>query len=217
MSSLQWSSGEVFPLPVPAVEERPRAGMSRGVTQRIMQRRRRSEEVAGAVGALNWLASAEGEPHGVPSACQLDALRRVESAVETFSSVSVDDSAETVRALLRHKAGYLDDGQSGSTLRPFKKDLVALPTEAWTAPEATSVLAPPERTLLEGLLADQRRSPEELAAVPDTIPYMDPVLRHSRSAYIDFVKTLADRGLLIYRRRCQSPTALFFVAKKMDS
>ena len=76
-----------------------------------------------------------------------------------------------------------------------------LPASVSGAPFAREVLPEPEREVLGGLADRALRSSAELEEIPEVLPYLDPVLKNDRKAYVDFVKDLHARGLVTYRRR----------------
>ena len=177
-----WGVGELFPLPLPEVEPPPHPSLSRGTRQRVSRRRTLTTGVRGTVAALNWLAGCEGsQPSGDVMECHKEVWADVTSAHAGLSGAPVLVPGEASRALLRHKAGY---GLEDSTLRPFQKDLVALPEDACAAPFAADLLEPSERMMLEGLTGRLLKSDAELEGTPEVVPYMDPVLRHDRSKYV---------------------------------
>ena len=174
-------------------------------------RRRRQVAVNNTVDALNWLSGGVGaSANGRLVQCHTDAWADISAAHDEYGGAPVLVPSEAARALPGHKAGYGLD----ATFRPFQKDLLSLPSEAWSAPMATSVLGEAERVLLEGLAEMSLRSEEEKHDIPEVKPYWDPVLRNNRKQYIAFVQMLSERGLVTWRWRRRSAVSVLCVAKK---
>ena len=106
-----------------------------------------------------------------------------------------------------------------STLAPFEWEKLKLLQEGWPVrPQELTSVCP---DVVRDKFLDPssfRLSQEEFEAVHGERrlirPYWDPVLANNRALRIKFIKALAARGLVSFRRRLQSTVGCFFVRKK---
>ena len=211
-ASSPWVAGEVFPLPRLAAEPPPRGDLSRGTVQRVQRRRRLIASSNSTIDALNWMAGAQPTaPATEPTTVQRQMQADVVNSHSLFSAATVLHPREAASALLRGHSVY---DTENSTLRPFKKCQVALPDGVVGAPYLRDLLREPERVMLERLTTNYMKSDDELVELAPVTPYVDPILRHRRSVYLDFLEELRARDLICWRRRVRSQAGMFFVAKK---
>ena len=73
--------GRLFPLPLPAVEQRPRPTLSRACRQRVLRKVRTDGDVHNCVAALNWLSGFRSAAAGPVSAAQGESSSLLRDAV----------------------------------------------------------------------------------------------------------------------------------------
>ncbi len=222
--------GDPFPLPVPC---RPRLEDRSMLPRYLAQRRVRTfaldHRVSEAAVALNALAS-----HSVRGGFRLDRRPAASSTQPTSTQAAVLDRIR--RSCARYGRQPADLAPRGALLEllhtndmyaaapcrvaPFDAQKLKILQKKFV-PKPLCSLAPPEVvSAFSDLDRYIRRSDEEvqraLADVAPLKPYWDRRLATERDTRIEFVKQLAERGLVSYRRRIRSRVGLFFVEKKGD-
>ena len=190
---------DIFPLPVPPVTEKPEQRFSRRSQQRISRKCRRSEEVAETVCCLNYLHGIPFDSSNhfcLPDGMQSEVLERVDRRVVQARILEADHvhygGEAALRELLQGRGEYQIAGNN--SLASFKSSLVSLPDSLEGCPSILRQLAGAEAQYLkcpERML----RSLEELRDFLEASePYMDPIWRFNRRAYLSFVRRLHKLG-----------------------
>ncbi|CAK0863715.1 unnamed protein product [Prorocentrum cordatum] len=139
---------ELFPLPS-LVEEGPcRAGLSRGVRQRVARRHAVFHRANDAIDALNWLSGCgeKAPPVGACSRAQFEAARHVRSVMQRSQAIDIAPRPdEAARALLRPRAGYDSDEHIVSDCQ---EELLSVPSSCKDCPRAVGV-APAEAASMQ--------------------------------------------------------------------
>ncbi|CAK0792428.1 unnamed protein product, partial [Prorocentrum cordatum] len=182
-----------------------------------------------AMGALNGLAAARAggrlEPRApgkqTPTTAQESVIKRVRRRVRSFGDRPKDmDSAGALQELLKCKDLYSAMGES-STRRDYdagKLNVLRRPVS--DQPRQLRGVAPRHVSeVLDNFNVDVMRP---AANIPDdeeiVEPYWDPLLNprdpRNRPRLLDFLRRLAERGLVDGRRRRKACVSTFFVAKK---
>ena len=193
------------------VEPVPLDGLSRGVVQRVQKRRRATQAQNSTVDALNWMAGAHSATSAEASTCTREVWDDVSFGHELYAKAPILAPKEAACALLKGRSGY---EREDTILRPYVQDQVSLPDYTEGAPFVADVLEALERKLLRMLTILSLRGKDELEAHPEVVPFLDPILRHDRAKYIDFIKSLDSKGLIEWRSTHRCQVAVFFVATK---
>lgn len=140
----------------------------------------RQDDVRECLDALLWCGGAHFRPHPLLREGVVGDLvrRRVE---ERGRPSSIETEEEAARALLRGRSGY---AEGGSTVIPFRAELVALPEDTSGAPFVCDVLpAEAAKFVADGyrpMLKDQHELLQAVDHWPEIRPYMDVVLQRER-------------------------------------
>ena len=222
--------GDVYPLPIAPVDPPLRRAdvPQRYLYNRLQRRNCRRRRVRHASLVLNWCAEAcvrsasceEGaslsKSSFEPNASQQSVLRRIGRRVGAAGPHPGSSNREAVIELLKIQDLH---EQQPSTLESFDWSKLKLLRDDWAVvPKDIVSVAPPAVAAMFHDVSQFRRSEEEMErALADTeplYPYWDPVLKNDRTLRIRFLKTLAAKGLVPFRRRIFSKAGLFFVWKK---
>jgi hypothetical protein len=215
--------GDIFPLPTPwEIGTAPRKGLNRRSQQRVHRRISHSRAAAECVDSLNCMFGSAGEKTSAaflgsvrPTAVQASVLQRVWESTSSGPDEQFSPEA-ALRALLQ--ADSYDIGQgSANGLATYVDGLVSLPH----GQESGAVL----QELLLGdalrdlthvsskmLLTGEELEGELTKGLPNT--YHDPVLKHNRSKYKNFLKELYGCGVLKASDWVKVEVGIFFVKKK---
>ena len=221
------SHGDLFPLPlVWDAEPLPKPGLSRGVRQRVGRRRAHASTAVHSICALNELMGcchtdvSQPPAHfsGRPSHVQSKSLSRVWDAAEP-PSVATHLFGCTGEAQLQALLCVDSTYGAGSTgdLASFGSGEVSLPGGQGVAVSIFEIL---DGEALDDVLDIDGRmlwSSEELEGVIEGgLPnvYHDPVLKHSESQYLDFIRLLYDAGIIRFDTSVKCQLGCFFVRKK---
>ena len=116
--------------------------------------------------------------------------------------------------LLESPASPYISGEGGTgSVRAYQRDLVSLP-EAGAAPlDATVLLDPQGREILDRFESSMFVG-ENGIPVKTITPYMDETLKSSPKAYAEFIVDIFERGMIDFARTATSTITPFFVNKK---
>ena len=220
--------GDPFPLPVPrrsALSDR--SGLPRYAAQRRARAHAIDLRVHEAVVSLNALA--QHSVHGgfrldrraayaatQPSSTQAAVLGRIRSSCARYGKQPVDLLPRGALLELLH----ITDLYAAAPCRvaPFDPAKLKILQRSFVPKPITQPAPPVVVQAFENLDVFIRRSDEDvLRALSDVAPlkpYWDRTLALDRDARIAFIKQLAARGLVSFRRRIRSRVGLFFVEKK---
>jgi len=221
--------GDPFPLPPVSVVAYDRSSVPRYLAKRLGRRRARDVRVAEAVFSLNAMArrttrggspssrpAAASSSSSAPSASQRAVVERLARSVALYGDRPVDlDPRGALLELLRTESLYDNPpckvvDYNPEKLKVLSADFSPQPITAVAPEEVRQAFADPDRFI--------RRSDEELAAAAaDSVPikpYWDVSLATNRAVRIDFIRALASRGLVSFRRRIRARVGCFFVGKK---
>ena len=222
--------GDLFPLPVPQVGPPPRRCefRHRKLFLRLSARWQRLSCARHTFCVLNQCAVARARPEqpapgpahpaaaSRPSPCQKSVQSRVLRRIAAYGPPPAISPREAVNELL----GTCDiDQPRPSTVACFAWDKLRILAEDWPVkPRDITETAPAE---VAAVFRDPnllRLSDEEIEHVHRDRrlirPYWDSRLRASRDLRVKFLRALADRGLVSFRRRIRSKVGIFFVRKK---
>ena len=219
--------GEPFPLPVPRLDSRRDVGTHpRALGHALRHKHCKQQRVHRCARLLNRLAGDTVRPgsHTAEGAATRQQASSSQESVLSHVSSCIDDYGPRPPGLTQDGC-LLDllktsDFYSGrpSSVAPFDKAKLRL-LERRPTPHRVSDVAP-------AFVADKLAQPDlyirrsqaeidhECEGTSPIKPYWDEVLLRDRAARIDFIKTLADIGLVSFRRRIRCRAGLFFVTKK---
>ena len=223
--------GDIYPLPDPGLPPSVRRSAfdSKYLYRRSLARNDRLHRVRECALALNQCASATvRSAHACEPACQsqqslspaqASVMQRIGRRVGSFGPRPAGLTTRgAVIELLKVRDLY---DQQPTALAPFDPNKLKILRPDWEVKPVEVVdRAPPE--VREAFLnpTQFRRSEEEMevirASSDPVYPYWDPVLSNNRSERIKFIKQLADKGLVSFRREIFCKVGVFFVAKKRD-
>ena len=173
-----------------------------------------------AITALNALAGFDSPAASAPTKAQglsnAILMRRIAQMPRPAMQPTM---REAIHELLHLPASqYACEDEARSTVRPFDSSLVSLPVCGASPRDATELIDPQGRDVLEGYMHSMLLGDSDLGQIYEkgkhVKPYMDETLRTSPQAYGDFVKDMFERGMLDFARGAASVIAPFFVAKK---
>ena len=214
--------GAIFPLPCPgAIEPPPQPSLSRGVRQRANRRRAHAEASLDCCASLNAAALHDSSFfRGVPSSSQLSVLSHIHDSCGVRPPGGADFlPEEALRTLLGTDAIYGSDQGSVGSLVSFGSGEVSLPRGQSVAPNLKDLLEGSafqdvSRPVERMLLSSEELEGEFEKCVPNV--YLDPVLRHNRGKYLEFLKDLVSCGVLGVAESVRCELGIFFVSKKGD-
>ena len=123
---------------------------------------------------------------------------------------------EAVQELLQNDLSY--SGEVATTVRSFDRDLLSIPESGHSAIDLRAVLDDVGREVIEDPHRCMLLSEDEWGSVIESDPplhtYMDPILQHDLSKYVDFIKLLYDSGMIEFTDTPRSKVTPFCVAKK---
>ena len=113
---------------------------------------------------------------------------------------------------------YMPEEGARSTVHPYDPSLVSLP-ESGAEPQDASVLLDPQgRDVLEQFNETMLASDEAIGNLTEKgthiKPYLDEVFQKDPMQYVSFIRNLYDRGMLEFREVARSIITPFFVTKK---
>ena len=193
---------ELFPLPpLPALCE-PWGSHNGGSRTAVRGRHLRlaaHAEAGEALEALNALCGCDrAAPEGVPpSPAQAKVHHRLLTRARAFRQDFVECTPhEAARELLGPRMDY---SGAGCAVEPYAPEKVSLPRLAGAPVRLAEVLDPHARAALldfrDHLLADDHTYRQRLKDSP-VRPYQDVRIRADRGVYLDFLRSLFERGLL---------------------
>lgn len=140
------------------------------------------------------------DPHLPPAAAQLKAVEHIRQAYHDVGRPPADlDPKEALSVLLGSTRVY---GAQRADIVPYDKAKMAWPPRGSQPVELIDAVAPADSLMLRDweqrlLLRGGVRSDGDAPPAP-VRSYIDPILGHSPAVYGDFVRELAERGLLNY-------------------
>jgi hypothetical protein len=207
-------------LPLPRLNSEfcvEKAGLSRGVRQRVRRRQCVFEGVNEIVDALNLLA---GKPQACvlePSDAQLEALYDIEKAVRVHKPPEKLLSPEEAgHALLGPGRPY--EGGASLSLGTYDATLISVPSVGSRPVDLAARLPEPARSYLIDFKEHILLNEEEMGLQCEQnnfVPcYTDPTLKRSRACYHDLVRKMHDGGLICFTQRPLCRVGAFCVKKK---
>lgn len=197
----------------------------RGVTSVGSYRRRvrRFENVQranGVIEAVNNMSGFSQSKQGSPNVLQQEAMTHTLHTARSRPRASAHISTrEAVCELLHSRAssGYFEEEASGTTVRPYQRELVSLPNPGASVMDASVLVDQTGRDILQAydtsMLRDFEKEPPPHS--PDKIkPYMDVQLANSKPLYNQFIRDLWDRNMIEFASSCKCTVTPFFVVKK---
>ena len=212
----------LLPIAAAGVEERPSSALSRGVRQRIGQRRFFQQEARRTTFALNSMYTGQAVGSGsqplTPSAGQKKVFEFIDNAVSQTGRPPDLSGPEALEAL-RVSEGY-EVSPSTSPLGSYVPEKVALPSSGLDPVPLDQLWGPDGQFKVEEFLrlrlvgTDEGAKRLEQSGVRRC--YQDPAF-NSEKVYCGFVKRLHDLNLVEVRReKPVERVGLFFVKKKQD-
>ena len=121
-------------------------------------------------------------------------------------------------ALVELRAGLGYTGQTlPASLAGYQKDLVSLP-EVGDVPSSLDFILRPQAESVVGTLRSKLFSSGEVDAKRENClirsPYFDPILKHQKKVYSDFILRLHASSLIEFRTQARESAGVFFVWKK---
>ena len=219
--SLGTRSRELFPLP--QCSEVPRhAGLSISARRRRARVRQHVEQTNSIIQVLNemYLPSRAGDfsSSGCCTAAQAAAQHEIYKAVAmTRPPSTVLSEREAVQELLHTGLAY-DGGEVTTTVRPYERDLVSIPSCGHHAVRLDEVLDEGGRDIVKDpsrcMLWDADEWGEIVERQEHFSTYMDTKLKNDPVEYCSFVKDLYDSGMVEFTSKPQDLVTPFFVTKK---
>ncbi|CAE7196525.1 AMY1.1, partial [Symbiodinium necroappetens] len=122
-----------------------------------------------------------------------------------------------VQELLHTSLAY-DGNEASTTVRPYERGLVSIPSCGHQAVGLSDVLDDSGRDIVEDpsrcMLLNSDEWGEKIESHEGFSPYMDEVLRKDPAQYSVFVKDLADAGMVSFTSEPKDSVTPFFVIKK---
>ena len=147
-------------------------------------------------------------------ASQRQCLSRFHDAVRQLGKPPSDISGPGALRELQGSCGY--SGEPAS-LASFREDLISLPSVGGSPSSIETIVGPAAENILT-VLRDRCRSRDAAAAAKGEVglkaPYMDPVLKRSKSSYVKFLQRLHASQLIEFRTQAREHVGLFCVWKK---
>ena len=147
-------------------------------------------------------------------ASQRQCLSRFHDAVRQLGKPPSDISGPGALRELQGSCGY--SGEPAS-LASFREDLISLPSVGGSPSSIETIVGPAAENILK-VLRDRCRSRDAAAAAKGEVglkaPYMDPVLKRSKSSYVKFLQRLHASQLIEFRTQAREHVGLFCIWKK---
>ena len=194
-----------------------RGHRSVGAHRRLVRRTENISMANEVIEAINSMAGFASPKEGAPTSNQQHSMSSILGHVSSLPRSEVCMSTrEAVRELLQcNPFSPYDTGDgSGTTVRPYKKELVSLPEVGASVLDASELVDDTGRRILEAYQHSMLREDELLEDPKGVNSYMDEELRNSPSLYHEFVASLHERNMLDFSHTCHSICTPFFVAKK---
>ena len=214
---------DLLPLPLykPQVESTGRLSRESVSSKRHRVRRGDNlQRVNEAITALNALAGFDSPAASAPTKAQGLSNAILMRRIAQMPRPAVQPNMrEAIHELLHLPASqYACEDEARSTVRPFNASLVSLPVCGASPRDATELIDPQGREVLEGFEHSMLLGDADLGMIYEkgkhVKPYMDETLRSSPQAYGDFVKDMFERGMLDFAAGAASVITPFFAAKK---
>ena len=147
-------------------------------------------------------------------ASQRQCLKRFHDAVRRLGKPPNDMSGPGALRELQGSCGY--SGEPAS-LASFQEDLISLPSVGGSPSSIETIVGPAAENILK-VLRGSCRSRDVAAAAKGEVglkaPYVDPVLKRSKSSYVKFLRRLHASKLIEFRTQAREHVGLFCVWKK---
>ena len=194
-----------------------RGHLSVGAHRRLVRRTGNISMANEVIEAINGMAGFSSPKDGAPTVNQQHSMSSILGHVSSLPRSEVCMSTrEAVRELLQcNPFSPYDTGEgSGTTVRPYKKELVSLPEVGASVMDASELVDETGRRILEAYQQSMLKEDDFLEDPKGVTTYMDEELRESSSLYHEFVANLYNRNMLDFSHTCHSVVTPFFVAKK---
>ncbi len=217
------SSNDIFPLPHVYIPVKGKSDVCRVVRQRIARTIKAHEQCNEIIDALNALCCPSLAPRtsGTPSSaqrCVQDRLLKI--SVHEGAVLTEPSSEASLCAMLGTKAGpySVEPSEFGSGPAPFELvSSLSLPRRAGGRPLSSTLEGEDlsdlerfeERLLLTEAELKESRDREGLRRA-----HFDQKLIDDENLYLETIKTLYERGLLVFLRDTEERVGLFAVRKK---
>ena len=212
---------ELFPLPLCA--EVPRQpGLSCSARRRRARVRETVEATNSVISVLNEMYAPSHDGDFCSSSCtaaQQAAQHEVFKATARCQlPAKILTEREAVKELLQQSLSYDGTEATTTTVRPYERGLVSMPSGGHSAVKLDSVLDDSGRDIVEDPARCMLLSAEEWGQVAEEqagfTPYMDSKLKGDPLLYCSFVKDLIDSGMVEFTSAPQDLVTPFFVVKK---
>ena len=211
----------IFPLPLPPSDETSFDDLSRASRRKHLSRRHVDGWVRDMVCTLNSMyggsefVAAPNNPFKATLAQRLS-LDRLRSSVLALGKPPEDISGRGALVELQAGMGYSGETMPAS-LAGYQKDLVSLP-EIGGVPSSLETILGSQAPIILNTLRDKLFSPGEAKARRKNClissPYVDPILKHQKNEYAQFVHRLHKSNLVEFRTEARECVGVFFVWKK---
>ena len=211
---------ELFPIPLCA-ETKPEAGLSVSARRRRARVRSTVDKVNSVIKILNemYSPSRDGEfcsAHPVTSAqyaCQHELFKDPSKQKSPTKFLTMREAAQE---LLLTDLSY--SGEVTTTVRPYDRGLLSIPSTGNQAVDLRGVLDDVGRETIEDPLRCMLLSDDEFGSMVEKqqpiCTYMDPTLRDSLPTYCTFIQDLFLCGMVEFTNRPSGLVTPFCVAKK---
>lgn len=216
---------DVFPLPLLVVEGIKKPSLCRTTARRIQFRAHVTVRVNRAIDGLNSLFFGTDEYPRRPEVVRLDDLPQMqrEAIQDIISSVrslgappSASDSG-ALKALRVAASAYFEPEVGVGAIVSLNFSQLSLPKRGAAGVSLLEALDEPLQKVVENFESFMLRDSDVWTAISRDSshlkPYSDPSLK-SRSKYLKFLRTLHERGILSFTRRCRGRVGAFTVSKK---
>ena len=167
--------------------------------------------------ALNEMGGHKHAKAGSPTVAQHESQKFILSQVVSLHRANECISTrEAIRELLQFSpvSPYDEEAGSGTTVRPYERNLVSLPEVGAEIFDAADLADDVGRRMIQSWQSTMLREESEIHQMGGPKIYMDEVLEKSEERYHTFIKDLHDRNMLDFLDVAESLVTPFFVIKK---